>query len=545
MAGQHRYSPGPTIWTWQDGVRAAWGPEELDVSTIPVPRAWLADPDRPGEESGRLALTDHALGQLVDALAGRWSAELPDDLNPNGMVALLDAAWGGERPWRQVVEDRLRDGGRAPGDLQQYLYELQDSWNHTWMSRHGDYMAWLTDGATTDEDLERWEAAMDEGLYQGQLLEANPGRLGIQEIAHMTVAAVQDLDTAATGRLSDEIRESVIEQVAAQAAAAPPRPEHGDPQVDPAPGARATLEEYQLARERWGWPPQRAGAWAVRRVWLDQEPWLRGDLAPLLAAAQPLPVDPRWAAEARAATTSALLTWVERADQTPERPLPLEVTAARAAHISTSREHHEQQRALKGLRRDLRQAGPWWWPGSWRRRGDLGRRITQREQLVERLGGRLDQAEAALRRAIQQQTVSNQVWDTIHGVTISRGAVAVQELQRREDELLDDYLRDPPGHLLQAIGPPPAEQADRQAWRDQVRHTERARVTDEERELEDRLGTGIEPDQDPAEVLEAEGLVLLPGYGYAVPLEEARELATGAASWSAGEEPDVGVELPE
>ncbi len=59
---------------------------------------------------------------------------------------------------------------------------------------------------------------------------------------------------------------------------------------------------------------------------------------------------------------------------------------------------------------------------------------------------------------------------------ISRGVAATHELQRREDELLDGYLRDPPKRLLEAIGAPPPDPAGRQAWQEQARRVERARV---------------------------------------------------------------------
>jgi hypothetical protein len=76
------------------------GPDEIDVSTIPVPANWLADPPASPEASGRLVLTETALRYLVDVLAGQRVVNLPEDLSPRpedlspfGMVALLDAAW--------------------------------------------------------------------------------------------------------------------------------------------------------------------------------------------------------------------------------------------------------------------------------------------------------------------------------------------------------------------------------------------------------------------------------------------------------------------
>src|SRR4029453_14553923 len=61
-------------------------------------------------------------------------------------------------------------------------------------------------------------------------------------------------------------------------------------------------------------------------------------------------------------------------------------------------------------------------------------------------------------------------WDAREGVTISRGAAAARELERREDELLDNCLQDTSGHLLETLGPPPPDPAGQVLWRGRARH---------------------------------------------------------------------------
>ena len=557
MVGKHRYSPAPLVWTIQDGAGPGRQPEEIDVATIPVPDNWLADaPVRGGP--GRLALTDDALNRLVDGLAGRGDAALPEDLSPYGMVALLDAAWTDAQPWRELVETRLRQAGRSPSDFQQHLHRLQQGWDRTWMSRHGDTMAWLTDGITTDADLDRWEAAMDEGLYRAHLLDVNPGRLSVEELARTTLAAVRDREAAGRGPLSKETVDVVVQQLAARAAAAPTRPDLGEPQVDPAAVARATIEEYLLARG-WEWPPERAGAWAMSRVWL-KEPWLRGEVAPLLAAAGLLPSHRESDAEARAASTTSLLDWVDQARRASKRALETqqtterEIDGARHAAASAMRHRDEKLLVLQGLQRELGEVGPWWRRGNRSRRAGLRARIAEQAQTVERLDAQVDRAEAELGRHTRQQQASREASDALHGVAISRGVAAVHELERREDELLNELVRDPSPHLLEVIGPAPADPTGEQAWRQEVRSAERARVTAEEREIEDSRGTGIEPGEDPREVLASQDLVLLPGYGYAIPREDYEHLQAEAEQlgrdtgygdgWPDGPDPQIEIDLP-
>ena len=118
MARYH-YSPAPS----------GHDPEEIDPTTIPVPDEWRAGPLAAGGTPERVALTGPALDWLVDALARRRVGGLPEDLSPYGMVALLDAAWDREQPWRELVEERLRRYGRPHRDFQHYLDEFQAGWN--------------------------------------------------------------------------------------------------------------------------------------------------------------------------------------------------------------------------------------------------------------------------------------------------------------------------------------------------------------------------------------------------------------------------------
>ncbi len=102
---------------------------------------------------------------------------------------------------------------------------------------------------------------------------------------------------------------------------------------------------------------------------------------------------------------------------------------------------------------------------------------------MEQLDTEVDQADAVLRRDTQRYEAAREAWDASHGAVISRGIAAVHELQGREDELLDGYLRDPPERLLEAIGAPPPDPAGRQAWQERARQVERVRVGGGAREL--------------------------------------------------------------
>src|SRR6266542_1631742 len=95
---------------------------------------------------------------------------------------------------------------------------------------------------------------------------------------------------------------------------------------------------------------------------------------------------------------------------------------------------------------------------------DLPAGISVRAQVVEQFDTEVDQADAVLGRNTHRYEATLEAWDASHGAVISRGVAATHELQRREDELLDGYLRDPPKRLLEAIGAPPPDPAGRQAW---------------------------------------------------------------------------------
>ena len=248
-----------------DAVRAQ-SPEEIDVTTIPVPKEWRAGPLGAGETPGRVALTGAALDRLVDALARRRVGGLPEDLSPYGMVALLDAAWDWEQPWREVVMERLREDGWPHRDFQHYLYEFQDGWNRGWMSRHGDYMAWLTDGAVTDEMVQRWEDWMDEQAAQELRIQANPGRLSVEQLAQLTHAAILQVARDPGDSWTKDIVEDVLPLVEAEVATVPPRPEAGDPDATPAGVVDDMAYEYLVARQNWGWPAGRASARAVGQI---------------------------------------------------------------------------------------------------------------------------------------------------------------------------------------------------------------------------------------------------------------------------------------
>ena len=185
----------------------------------------------------------------------------------------------------------------------------------------------------------------------------------------------------------------------------------------------------------------------------DAEPWLPGNVGALLTAARSPELPAELVGLAPSASTADLLAWVEQAQlPQPAGPEALGVAVARTAAEALNGEHAEQLLVLNGLRRELEAAGPWWWPGSWRRHGELRARIAQRAQVAERLRVQADRADAEFGRAVRQHQADRAAWDATHGVVISRGAAAVQELQRREDALLDDYLYDPPSTCWRRSG---------------------------------------------------------------------------------------------
>lgn len=212
------------------------------------------------------------------------------------------------------------------------------------------------------------------------------------------------------------------------------------------------------------------------------EPWLAGDVGPILTATRSPVVPAVLAAQARTASTAALQAWVEQA-RLPHPPWRegLDVALARDNVESAEKWAVEERLVLKGLRRELEQMGPWWrpgrwWPSNWQHRADLQARIAERAPEVDRLTAAVPEAQAGLERAVQQQQAERAAWDAGHGAVLDRGVAAVHELQRREAELLDDYLRDAPERLVETIGPPPPDAAGQQAWREQARQLERARA---------------------------------------------------------------------
>jgi len=83
-----------------------------------------------------------------------------------------------------------------------------------------------------------------------------------------------------------------------------------------------------------------------------------------------------------------------RHDGHPERPVQLQYGVARRAAEEITRHRDEELLALQGLRGQLQKAQPWWWPGTWRRRAELGSQIEQRLQVVVELNQRVRDADA-------------------------------------------------------------------------------------------------------------------------------------------------------
>ena len=283
---------------------------------------------------------------------------------------------------------------------------------------------------------------------------------------------------------------------------------------DPAIRAAAALRDPEVAATLFNTPNTQwvltIGRDELRRLGLDRSlaiakvaesrireaarPWVPGNVASLLAAARSPEMSAELVALARSASTAGLLAWVRQA-QTPQpaRPDGLDVYSARDAVDFLSGLRHEERLVLRGLRRELEKAGPRWWPGTWQRRKDLQERIAERARVVEQLDTEVDQGDAVLRRATRQYKADREVWDASHGAVISRGIAAIHELQRREDELLDGYLHDPPERLLKAIRAPPPDPAGGQAWQEKARQVERARVGGGALELS--APTSISPDE--------------------------------------------------
>jgi hypothetical protein len=507
MARYH-YSPGPS----------AHGPEEIDVTTIPVPEQWRVDGPASDSTPERVALTDPALDRLIDGLARRRVAGLPEDLSPYGMVALLDASWNRLQPWRREVEERLRDQGGPHRDFQHHLDELQAEWSRAWMSRYGDYLAWLTDGAITDDMVERSEAWMDEQAAQHQRIQSNPGRLSVEEIAQRTRIAILQVARDPGDLWPDEVVRDVLPIVETEATEAPLQHGVGDPQASPARVVNDMVHQYLTARQSWGWPAGQASSWAAGQVidchrtlaiaamarqqgdselagraerelaarseasrvaWADPriQPWLRGDVTWLLTARPPQTVPPELAEQARTATTAELHVWVAPADPPEQRPLDLDFVLAQEVADRTSAYHEDVLLALRGLRQQFDDAGPWWRPSTWRDRAHFRARITDQERVVHTLEELLQRTDKQLSQSLPARQAALRDWQARHDLTTGRAVAALQELQRREQGLLEERTVELPADLVDTLGPPPSDAAERQTWQAQALQIERAHAS--------------------------------------------------------------------
>jgi hypothetical protein len=371
----------------------------------------------------------------------------------------------------------------------------------------------------------------DKQARQPLLRLANPGRLGVEQIAQITARAVQQRVRDPDNPLPEGsiVEEEVARGVEGAVAGFPPRPDVDVPDVRPGTVATDVVHEYLQARQEWGWPVGRASAWAVgevvdrlrtserigdaavraawavserqeeadrdvildlhqsledrtaaaREVWeaQDAEPWLPVDAIALLAAAPPADKLPTELTErARMASNRDLLGWMSEALQQSERPLVLGMPVAWDG-VARVRSHVDEERAvLRGLRRELAEAGAWWWPANWARRADLRARVAARAELVAILDKRTSEAEERVSELRPRAQEAQRAWQRRHRRVLERAAVSVEELRRREEGLLDDRVADPPEHLLEALGPVPSDMAGRQAWRAQALELERARA---------------------------------------------------------------------
>jgi hypothetical protein len=209
----------------------------------------------------------------------------------------------------------------------------------------------------------------------------------------------------------------------------------------------------------------------------DTEPWLRSDVDVVLAGVTSSGTTrSELAAQARMASNRDLLGWVSEALQQSERPLVLGMPVAWDA-VARVRSHVDEERAvLDGLRRELAEAGAWWWPANWARRADLRARVAVRAELVDVLEKRTSEAEERVSELRPRAQEAQRAWERQHGRVLERAAVAVEELRGREEELLDDRVADPSEHLVEALGRVPSDVAGRQAWRAQALELERARA---------------------------------------------------------------------
>src|SRR6266540_896156 len=161
---------------------------------------------------------------------------------------------------------------------------------------------------------------------------------------------------------------------------------------------KAGTEEGDTAFAAYAAPglEERMRAARVEGAGQGSNPWPRDEAGPALAPPpRALPAD--LAEEMRTASTGDLRSWVEQARVQAERPLELEVAVARTA-VDRARSHRDEEAlVLQGLQRQLAEAGPWWRPGSWRRRADLKARIAARQQVLTRLSQHLHQTEPQVR----------------------------------------------------------------------------------------------------------------------------------------------------
>jgi hypothetical protein len=372
--------------------------------------------------------------------------------------------------------------------------------------------------------------SMDKQAQQQSLRQANPGGLGVEQIAQLSAAAIQRLARDPANRMPEEsLIDEVVGAVTAAVAAVPPRPDPDGPMVAPADVATDVVHEYLRVRRSWGWPVGRASAWAVgelvdrlrtfervadaaasavwafsereaeadydvildlqrsledradaaREMWeaQDPEPWLPVDAAALLAAAPPSQAIPDELFErARTTSTGELLGWVEDVRHPPERPLRLEYGVALATAHNTSRHRDEERPVLQGLERQLAAAEPRWWPGNWRRRAELRTRIARAARVVSDLDRRVKESEDRVLESLPRTRTAEDAQQAWQRRVLERAAAAAQELRRREQGRFDDRVVDPPEHLLQALGPPRADLAGWQAWRAEALQLERARA---------------------------------------------------------------------
>ncbi len=172
-------------------------------------------------------------------------------------------------------------------------------------------------------------------------------------------------------------------------------------------------------------------------------PWPRDEAGPALAPPpRALPAD--LAEEMRTASTGDLRSWVEQARVQAERPLELAAAVTRTAFDRARSHRDEEALVLQGLQRQLAEAGPWWRPGSWRRRADLKARIAARQQVLTRLSQHLHQTERQVSELLPTRQAALETWAAEQRRVLDRAVAAVQELRRRERGLLDGHPFDPP-----------------------------------------------------------------------------------------------------